>query len=394
MHFKVDSSTLWEVLWLALRVRHPRSAVYRAAVRQQLRVMNNTRGTLAEWARARWYQHGAEATERQLRTALHEIGWEITDVTWHLRPRVGASVLHMPWEQWAAQAPGQTVAVFTDAGARHDPDDSQGSGVGLVTRIGNLWWGAAVPLPPWVDNTTGELLGISLGRHVAHRLREMGAASVEQAFDAQAAAALADAPPERQHHPLRKALQQSVTSIDATQWWVKSHQELRFLETERDVRVMGNILANAQATEAVARSMRGDRLAVPLQVPPTCGVSPAEGGTKKMEWPIHEPAKWRPPRHIHPRMRRLLQEEREVGVTLVPLHLGMWHPLLTACPRCEHHEEVTTRYRCPCQRPQWRRALATVKPAWWLHGGAALRILSGVPRSKTCIAAEGEGTHD
>ena len=195
LHFTVDSSTLWEVLWLAFRVRHPRSASYRAAVKQQLRVINSTRSTLAEWARARRYRQGAKATERRLRNALCEIGWEIADVTWHLRPREGANVLHIPWERWAAQAQGRAVAVYTDAGARHDLADGQGNGVGLVTRIGDRWWGAAVPLPPWVDNTTGELLGIFLGRHVAARLQEMGAAFVEQAFDAQAAAVLADSPP-------------------------------------------------------------------------------------------------------------------------------------------------------------------------------------------------------
>ena len=129
-------------------------------------------------------------------------------------------------------------------------------------------------------------------------------------------------------------------------------------------------------------------------MPPTYGVRPTVGGTERLEWPIHEPDRWRPLRSIHPRMRQLLQEEPEVGITLVPLHLGMWHPLLKACPRCEHHEEVTTRYRCPCQRSRWKRALAQVVPPWRLHGGATLRVLSGVPRSRTCIAAEGEGTHD
>ena len=99
---------------------------------------------------------------------------------------------------------------------------------------------------------------------MADRLQEMGAATVEQAFDAQAAAALADSPPERQRHPLRRALQQSVTEVEATQWWVKSHQEAGGLVTDSAVRIMGNIMADAQATEAVARSARGDRLAVPL----------------------------------------------------------------------------------------------------------------------------------
>ena len=34
VYFKMDSSTLWWVLWLAFKVRHPRTAVYRAAVQQ------------------------------------------------------------------------------------------------------------------------------------------------------------------------------------------------------------------------------------------------------------------------------------------------------------------------------------------------------------------------
>ena len=68
---------------------------------------------------------------------------------------------------------------------------------------------------------------------------------MEQVFDAQAAALLADSPPERQRHPLRKALQQSVTAVEATQWWVKSHQEAGGLVTDRAERVMGNILADA-----------------------------------------------------------------------------------------------------------------------------------------------------
>ena len=218
--------------------------------------MNSTRAALAEWARARWYQHGAGASKRGLHNALSEIGQEVTDVTWHLRPREGAEVLHIPWERWARQAPGQETAVYTDARARQGPAGEQGSGVGLVVRIGDRWWGAAVPLPPWIDNTTGELPGISLGRLVVDRLREMGAATVEQA----------DSPPERQRHPLRRALQQSVAEVEATQWWVKSHQEAGGLVTDNAVRIMGNVLADAQATEAVARSAHGDRLAVPLQV--------------------------------------------------------------------------------------------------------------------------------
>ena len=91
-----------------------------------------------------------------------------------------------------------------------------------------------------------------------------------------------------------------------------------------------------------------------------------------MEWCIHVPSKWRPPRALHPRMEQLLRESPETGIRLVPLHLGMWHPRLEARPRCKRHEEVTTRYRCPCHKPKWRRALHTVDPPWRLHGGGGV----------------------
>ena len=32
--FKLDSGTLWRILWLAFQVRHPHTAMYRAAVQQ------------------------------------------------------------------------------------------------------------------------------------------------------------------------------------------------------------------------------------------------------------------------------------------------------------------------------------------------------------------------
>ena len=157
---------------------------------------------------------------------------------------------------------------------------------------------------------------------------------------------------------------------------------------------MGNILADAQATEAVARSARGQRLAVPLPLSATYGARPTAQGSVDMEWRIHAPSKWRPLRALHPRMEQLLRESPETGILLVPLHLGMWHPRLEACPRCERHEEVTMRQRCPCHRAKWRRALQAVSLPWRLHGGTALRIISGVPWSHMCIAEEGEGTHD
>ena len=108
----------------------------------------------------------------------------------------------------------------------------------------------------------------------------------------------------------------------------------------------------------------------------------------------NKPQRRRPPRALHPQMEQLPRESPETGIVLVPLHLGMWYLRLEACPRCERHEEVTTRYRCPCHRANWRRALQVVSPPWRLHGGMTLCIISGVPRSRTCVAEEGEGTHN
>ena len=201
-------------------------------------------------------------------------------------------------------------------------------------------------------------------------------------------------PAQHQRHPLRTALQWSVGEAAAAYWWVKSHQKVKAVVTKGDVRKMGKILAGAQATKALAKSVRGQRVAVPLPLQATYGARPMARGSTDMEWCIHEPSKWRPPRALHPRMGQLLRESPETGIFLVPLYLGMWHPRLQACPRCEWHEEVTTRYKCPCRRPKWRRAPHAVDPPWRLHGGASLRIISVVPRSHTCIAAEGEGTHD
>ena len=73
----------------------------------------------------------------------------------------------------------------------------------LVSRVSDKWWGAAMPLETWVDNTTAELLGVVLGRYVVERLRDLDARTIEQAYTAQAAAALAEKPPEQQKHPLR-----------------------------------------------------------------------------------------------------------------------------------------------------------------------------------------------
>ena len=86
--------------------------------------------------------------------------------------------------------------MYTNAWPRQDPDEESGCKVGLVIRVSDKWWGAAVP----------KLLGVVLGRYVVERLRDLGVQSIEQTYDAQVAAALVEKPPERQKHPLRRAL--------------------------------------------------------------------------------------------------------------------------------------------------------------------------------------------
>ena len=102
-----------------------------------------------------------------------------------------------------------------------------------------------MPLDTWVDNTTAQLLGVVLGQYVVECLRDLGARTIEQAYNTQAAAALAEKPPKQQKHPLRAALYWSVGEAAAAHWWVKSHQEVSALTSHNDVRKMGNILADA-----------------------------------------------------------------------------------------------------------------------------------------------------
>ena len=245
MHFKPDSSTLWHILWVAFQVRHPRTAMYRAAVQQRLRVMNTTGHAPRTWSTARWYQRGAAATESVLRRPLREIGWEIVDMTVELRQREGRPTLQLPWDTWASTVPGADVAVYTDAGARQDSDEERGCGVGLVIRVSDKWCWAAVPLETWVEDTTAELLGVVLWLYVVECLRDLGAWVIEQTYDTQAVAAFAEKPPEQQKHPVRRALKWSVGEAAAAHWGVKFHQEVLALTSHNDVRKMGNILADA-----------------------------------------------------------------------------------------------------------------------------------------------------
>ena len=133
VHFKLDSSTLWQSLWLAFQVRHPRTKMHRAAVQQQLRVMNTTRRALSAWSTARWYHHGAVATESVLRRALREIGREIVEVTAELRHREGRPTLQLRGTRGPVRSRGQTW--------RYTRTRVPASGEGLVIRVSDKWWG-------------------------------------------------------------------------------------------------------------------------------------------------------------------------------------------------------------------------------------------------------------
>ena len=84
-------------------------------------------------------------------------------------------------------------------------------------------------------------------------------------------------------------------------------------------------------------------MAVPLPLQTMYGAHLIAKDGLVMEWRIHEPSKWRPAGALNPRMQHVLWEYPRTEVLLVPLHLGMWHPHLEAYPRCERHEELTTR---------------------------------------------------
>ena len=101
-----------------------------------------------------------------------------------------------------------------------------------MVRIRDRWWGATVPLEPWVEITTGELLGMALGWHVAARMTELGAVKVEFMYNVQAVHGGAsrrfagDTLPECQRHPLQRALQWVVEEVPASHWWMWGHQEV------------------------------------------------------------------------------------------------------------------------------------------------------------------------
>ena len=165
-------------------------------------------------------------------------------------------------------------------------------------------------------------------------------------------------PLEQQRPLFRRVLQWSVGKVAAAHCSIKSNQQVLALLRKGDVRKTGNILAVARAREAVAKSVKGQCVAVPRPPSGTYGVRRKALGSADMEWHINAPSNRRPPWAHHPRMEQLLGDSSETGILLVPLHVGMRHPRLEPCPSCERQEEVTTRYKCPCHRSKWWEGLA------------------------------------
>ena len=173
VHFKMDSRTLLWILWLVFKLRHLGTARYSAAVQHQPRVLNTTRQVLSAPYVARWYQHGAAATESVPRRALSELGWGIVHVMVEFHQQARRSTLQLPWEKWGDTVPGKDVIVYLGTGARQDPYEGCGCGVGVVTTIRDKCRGAAVPLETWVVETTAQVLGVVLGRYVVERLSNL-----------------------------------------------------------------------------------------------------------------------------------------------------------------------------------------------------------------------------
>ena len=97
-------------------------------------------------------------------------------------------------------------------------------------------------------------------------------------------------------------------------------------------------------------------------------------GPARMEWHIHQPGYWRPPRQMDPWFEEQPKAYPEDALTLAPLHLGEWHPPLQAYGRCQHKDETTSRFRCLVignggGRQHGRQGVArgfrTGKSCWW-----------------------------
>ena len=359
MDFKVDSSTLWDVLDRAFGGQHPRTIVYQTAVWARVRTINNSRADLALWAVERWHQSGQQSTETEV---LGELGMVITDVTVELREHESRQKIEFPWEEWKRLAQGQQVAVYGDASTGEHAINKQwlqGAGVGRFVQIDKEWWTLSVPLPAEYDNTSGEMIRLALAKRVAKELlAEANSGAI--VYDAQAAAPILEASGHKQRHPVRKAVHAAAPECQPIDWWVKSHQEKKEEgtsskpagpHTDKARRVHGN---ERPRREPCRMRAAGKRVALPLAIEPAYRVALRKGGPERsvLQWRIHPPEHRREPGGLHPRIPGLLREFPDGILTVVPLHLDVWPPGLKACGRCPRKEVATTRFRCPCFRGQ------------------------------------------
>ena len=169
-----------------------------------------------------------------------------------------------------------------------------GTAAGVVVQIDDTS-GGWVPVPPEMDNTTAELLAVGLGRWIAGCLGDLGAQAREVVYDAQAAESLVVGCQYRQRAPLWKEIQLSVTPSEAVHWWVRGHVEAPREDEDYECPPQGNAWTDGYAEVAALKSTRGHRVALPSSLRAVYASRRADG-PGKMEWHIHRPGYWRPPR--------------------------------------------------------------------------------------------------
>ena len=88
-----------------------------------------------------------------------------------------------------------------------------------------------------------------------------------------------------------------------------------------------------------------------------------------------------------------LPGDGDIQILLVPLHLGM-APASGGMPPLRTAQGSNDAVQMPVPQAQVEEGPPRSGPAMEATRGALLHIINGVPRSHTCIAVEGEGTHD
>ena len=109
-----------------------------------------------------------------------------------------------------------------------------------------------------------------------------------------------------------------------------------------------------------------------------------------MEWRIHPPGYWRPPRQMDPWFEEQLKAYPEDALTLAPVHLAEWHPPLQACGWCQHKDETVSKFRCTCHREQWRTAARAAGGHWRIPDREVLLVVSNLPGSRRAQESGGE----